>query len=331
MECSIYNSALSRIGFLSNFTSLVWCESYTGSGRFQMVAPKTEHSIPLLADGNFVGIPGKDTLMFIQSTEDKEGMLWAYGCEAKCLLDSRVYAGTVTCRKEVETALRSVVEAANPYDFIGLAPLRGLTGRTVSQRTYPTVYEVSAAWCETVGYGFRLVHDKTEHKLLYDVYEGTERTGIKFAEQHGNLSNLTRLVSQAEWRNVAYVGGAGEGADRVFVVTGATDSVGIDRREMFVDARDLQPEEDQTDEEYAELLMARGNEKLAEQNRVLEISFDVSTQEFGRTFFLGDKITAVLPEYGMRLSVRVAEFTEIYENNILRTQLTLGNPMIRGI
>lgn len=331
MECSIYNSALSRIGFLSSFTSLVWCESYIGAGRFQIVAPKTAHSIPLLADGNFVGIPGKDTLMFIQSTEDKEGMLWAYGCEAKCLLDARVYPGTVTCRAEVETALRAVVEAANPYDFLGLAPLRGLSGRTVSQRTYPTVFEASVAWCESVGYGFRLVHDKTAHKLLYDVYEGVERTGIKFAEQYGNLSNLTKLVSQTDFHNVAYVGGAGEGAERVFVVTGATDAVGIDRREMYVDARDLQPEEGQTEEEYAELLMARGNEKLAEQARALEISFDVSTQDFGKTFFLGDKITAVLPEYGMRLSVRVAEFTETYENNIRRTQLTLGNPIIRGL
>lgn len=331
MECSVYDSTLSRIGFLSNFTSLVWGESYTGAGRFQVVSPKTAHSISLLADGNFVGIPGKDTLMFIQSTEDKEGMLWAYGSEAKCLLDSRVYAGTITCRKEVETALRSAVQAARPYDFLGLAPLRGLTGRTISQRTYPTVFEVSRAWCETVGYGFRLIHDKTAHKLLYDVYEGVERTGIKFAEQYGNLSGLTKLVSQAGWRNVAYVGGAGEGSERIFVTTGETDASGIARREMFVDARDLQPEEGQTDDEYTELLRSRGNEKLAEQNRVLEISFDVSTQDFGKRFFLGDKITAVLPEYGMRLMVRVAEFTEIYENNILRTQLTLGNPMIRGL
>ena len=331
MECSIYNSALSRIGFLSNFTSLVWCESYTGAGRFQLVAPKTAHSIPLLADGNFVGIPGKDTLMFIQSTEDKDGMLWAYGAEAKCLLDSRVYTGTITVRKEVEPALRSVVAESNPYDFLDLAPLRGLTARTVSQRTYPTVFEVSQVWCDAVGYGFRLVHDKSARKLLYDVYSGTERTGVKFAEQYGNLSGLTRLVSQAEWRNVAYVGGAGEGADRIFVTTGETDASGMARREMFVDARDIQPEDGQSDAEYRELLTARGNEKLTEQNRVLEISFDVSTKDFGNTFFLGDKITAVLPEYGLRMSVRVAEFTEIYENNILRTQLTMGNPMMRRL
>lgn len=331
MECSIYNSSLSRIGFLSAFTSLIWGESYTGAGKLQIVAPKTAHSIPLLSEGNFVGVPTADTLMFIQSVEDKDGELWAYGCEAKCLLDSRVYVGTIKCSGKVEEALRRAVENTDVYDFIGLAPLRGLEGRTVSQRTYPTLFEVSRAWCESVGYGFRLVHDKSAHTLLYDVYEGVERKGIKFSENYGNLSNLTRLVSETQFRNVAYVGGGGEGADRTFVITGATDTAGMDRREMFVDARDLQIEDGQTQAEYEELLRARGNEKLAEHNRVLEISFDISGQDFGKTFFLGDLITCVLPEYGMRLLVRVAEFENIYENNILKTQITLGNPLIRGL
>ncbi len=331
MECSIYNSSLSRIGFLSSFTSLVWSESYTGAGKFQVVSPKTEHALLLLMEGNFVGIPDSDTLMYIQSVEDKDGELWAYGCEAKCLLDSRVYVGTIRCSGNVEEALRGALERSSLYNIMALAPIRGLPATTVSQRTYPTLFELSRAWCESVGYGFRLVHDKSSHRLLYDVYEGAARSGIKFSEQYGNLSGLTRLVSETGFRNVAYVGGGGEGADRVFVITGDTGAEGMARREMFVDARDLQQEEGQTLAEYEELLRARGNEKLAEHNRVLEISFDISGQDFGKSFFLGDLITCVLPEYGIRLIVRVAEFTNTYENNIKKTSLTLGNPLIRGL
>lgn len=296
-----------------------------------MVAPKTEHTLPLLSEGNFVGIPDSDTLMYIQSIEDKDGELWAYGCEAKCLLDSRVYAGVIRCRGSVEEALRNALESTALYDFIGLAPLRGLPASTISQRTYPTLFELSRAWCEGVGYGFRLLHDKSSHRLLYDVYEGAERRGIKFSEQYGNLSGLTRLVSETGFRNVAYVGGGGEGTDRVFVVTGDTGAEGMARREMFVDARDLQQEDGQTLAEYEELLRARGNEKLAEHNRVLEISFDISGHDFGKSFFLGDLITCILSEYGIRLIVRVAEFTNTYENNIKKTSLTLGNPLIRGL
>lgn len=331
MECSIYNSALSKIGIITAFTSLIWGESYTGSGSLQFVMPKTKDAAKIISCGNFIGIPSSDTLMYIQSTEDKDGELWAYGCEAKCLLDGRVYAGSVKCKGNIETALRAAVTASRPYSIIGLAPLRGITKTTTSQRTYPTLYELSRVWCEAGGMGFRLVHDKAAHKLLYDVYEGAERNGIKFAEQYGNLFNLERLISETTYKNVAYVGGGGEGTNRVFVTTGDTSSTDFARRELFIDARDLQQEEGQTLDEYKTLLMARGNEKLNECTKVQEISFDISAQDFGTSFSLGDIITCVLPDYNSVLSVRVAEFTNTYENNQITTQLTLGNPILRGL
>ncbi len=331
MECSIYNPSLTRIGFLSNFTSLVWGESYSGAGDFQLVTAKTAHSIPLLTVGNLVGIPTSDTLMLIQSTEDKDGELWAYGCEAKCLLASRVYAGTINVVGKIETALRNAVTASRPYDFLGLAPLRGLSARIKSQRTYPTIFDLSKIWCDTAGYGFRLIHDKAAHKLLYDVYAGVDRTNIKFAENYGNLSNLTRLISETSYKTIAYVGGGGEGADRVFVTAGDDTLTGLARREMYVDARDLQQEEGQTVEEYRELLVNRGLEALEENSRNVEISFDISSQDFGKTFFLGDRITCVLPEYGAAVNVRIAEYKKIYENNTERVELTLGNPVARRL
>lgn len=166
---------------------------------------------------------------------------------------------------------------------------------------------------------------------MYDVYEGAERNGIKFAEQYGNLYNLERLISETTYKNVAYVGGGGEGTNRVFVTTGDTSSTDFARRELFIDARDLQQEEGQTLDEYKTLLMARGNEKLNECTKVQEISFDISAQDFGKAFSLGDIITCVLPDYNSVLSVRVAEFTNTYENNQITTQLTLGNPILRGL
>nr|DAI29695.1 MAG TPA: hypothetical protein [Caudoviricetes sp.] len=331
MECSIYDSTLHRIGLFSTFTSLVWGESYTGVGKLQLVVPKTDNALPLIAVGNFVGIPTSDTLMLIQSTEDKDGELWAYGCEAKCLLDARVYVGSIRCSGKIETALRNAVSVSRPYSILGLADARGLTATTVSQRTYPSLYELSRAWCEAGGYGFRLVHNKTSHKLLYDVYEGVTKNGIKFAEQYGNLSNLKRLISETTYKNVAYVGGGGEGSDRVFVTTGETTSADFTRREVYVDARDLQREDDQTLADYQALLKARGNEKLAELARVQEITFDISAKDFGTSFNLGDKITCILPEYNSVLTVRIAEFARTYEKNLLTTQLTLGNPIVRSI
>lgn len=331
MVCSVYDGELNKIGIFTVFTSLVWKEAYTGSGLFQLVMPKSERAIALLQEEHFVGISDADTLMYIESVEDKEGQLWAYGTEAKYLLDARIYDGTLNLNGNVETTLRKAVQDKRPYPFLGLADSAGLSGKARSQATYKSLFEISRTWCDTVGYGFRLVHDKENKKLLYAVYNGTERAGIKFAEKYGNLSNLTRTLSEKGFRNIAYVGGAGEGSARKFVTVGATTATGLQRREMYVDARDLQKEDEQTDEDYTALLAARGQEKLNEVNKTMEIAFDISPKDFGTSFFLGDKITCLLPEYSTYVTVRISEATRTYENNILATTLTLGNPIIRGV
>jgi hypothetical protein len=320
---------LNRIGFVTRFTSLVWSESYIGSGRFQLVTYADPAGRELLKNGRFFGLPGKDTLMLIQSVEERDGNLWIRGAEAKVLLDSRVAQGTVVCSGNVEDACRSLVAQTDPYPVFGLAEKQGLAAVVQSQRTYPTVYEAVYTWLSSVGYGFRFVHNKQAKKLLFHVYEGQERRGIRFSEQFGNLYNLTRISSEAKWKNVAFVGGAGEGSDRVFVVVGETDAADENRREMYVDARDIQPFEGQSDEEYRELLRARGREKLAETKKSLEIEFDISSNDFGKTFFLGDMVTAILSD-GEKHTVRIAEYEEVYENDTKSTRLVLGNPILGG-
>ena len=138
MVCSVYDGGLNKIGIFTVFTSLVWKEAYTGSGLFQLVMPKSERAIALLQEEHFVGISDADTLMYIESVEDKDGQLWAYGTEAKYLLDARIYDGTLNLNGNVETTLRKAVQDKRPYPFLGLADSAGLTGRSRSQATYMT-------------------------------------------------------------------------------------------------------------------------------------------------------------------------------------------------
>lgn len=75
---------------------------------------------------------------------------------------------------------------------------------------------------------------------------------------------------------------------------------GLYRREIWIDARDLQsdsdPENPLTPEEYSALLENRGREKLAENQLVQSFGTTVRTRnatyEYGVDFQLGDTITA---------------------------------------
>ena len=74
---------------------------------------------------------------------------------------------------------------------------------------------------------------------------------------------------------------------------------------MYVDARDVQPEdgETSTSQSYLEKLADRGGEKLLSQLRTGSIEFDVDDD----TLQVGDVLSASLPQLGYTAMVRVAD------------------------
>jgi phosphoribosyl-ATP pyrophosphohydrolase len=91
-----------------------------------------------------------------------------------------------------------------------------------------------------------------------------------------------------------------------------------------VDARDIAREETDTDDSYREKLLERGNEKLLEKTETWECVFRPLASDFGRRFDLGDILTVILAEYGLKLKARVARFTQIEQNNQTKTTIEVG-------
>ena len=330
MECNFYDNTLTKIGVVTDFVSMRWQEDYSDSGSFYIVMNKDPEALSLLRKGNFVGLRQYDTLMFIYSVEDKKGQLWAYGAEAKWLLKQRCYNGTIQC-SNVESTLKTAVMASRPWSILDVAPSRGLAGTVKSQRSYTSLFDMSKAWCDMAGYGFRLIHDRANKKLLYDVYTGELKENAVFSEKYRNMQNLYRAISERDTANVATVLGSGEGAERYKVTVGETASTGFERKEIVVDARDLVYDPDnETEAEYLEKLEARGNEKLANLVPVDEITFDVDSFDFGTTFGLGDDVNVLMPEYNLAATVRVIGFTVTFENNVETLSLSLGTPVLRS-
>ena len=328
MECNIYDSTLTKIGIISSFVSMTWEEQYSDAGSFQLVVNKEDYVLELLKIGNFVAVRPFDTLMFIYSIEDKESQIWAHGAEAKQLLKTRIYDGTLIC-KNVEETLKMAVMEKRPLPIFSVTESRGLDETINSQRSYKSLFDMSKAWCDMAGYGFRLIHDRQNKKLLYDVYSGEEQQNTVFAEKYRNMYNLERTQSKKQMANVAYVAGEGEGEDRVRTVVGDLESEGWARGEIFVDAKDIMREEKQTLEDYIELLKARGLEELQNYQLIDEIDFEVDATGFGEEYSLGDIVTCLLPEYGLKKQVRITGFRKIYEGNVEKTELTLGVPILR--
>ena len=335
LRISIYDQTLTRIGILFEFVSLTWEETYNDVGTLQIVVNKTRSMTSVFKLGYFVGIPDSDTLMIITGLEDKltaEGAeLWIHGFEAKYILGNRVFNNAKVVGGNVESRLRTL--CSNRLDIMTVAPARGLTATTDAEHAYPTLLEICTDFCQPADYGFRLIFDRENKKLQFDVYNGRTINSVKYSTRFGNLYNLERRKMINGAKNAAYVlAEEVEGQDRqVLIVTldGTEGQSSINRWGFVVDASDIKHEEGQTADQYTALLRARGLEALAENKEIDEIVFDVDAADYRKTLEVGDKITCILPEYNEVLTVRIVTARVVYEDNKRTISLTMGEPIKR--
>lgn len=326
MEFNVYDKTLTRKDIILSPMSVVWFEEYSDIGNFQLVIPKTNENINRIEIGDFIGTTDSKTLMIITGIEDKDNALWFYGNESKGLLQDRIYDGKFVC-KNVETSLREAIMEKRPLPIIRLGQYNGLTGELKSQKSYNSLFEMSKSLCDALDYGFTLVYNKDSKTLDYTIYQG-QTQDILYSEKYGNISNVIKLNSVRNYKNVAYVAGQGQGEERIIIKVGDVDSVDFERRELYVDARDLQQEE-MSDEEYKNVLISRGLERLAENSIIDNLTFEVDGEEYNKNFTLGDRLSCTLYEYHLKMTLRIISVKIVYENNTKKITIGLGNQIYR--
>lgn len=111
-----------------------------------------------------------------------------------------------------------------------------------------------------------------------------------------------------------------------------TTPSGLSRREIYIDARDLQsdgdPDKPVSPAEYAALLTTRGTEKLAENQLVRSFSVEVRaynpTYPYGEDFSLGDTITVTDERLGVTVDAVVQGVEQSVNASGESLILTLG-------
>lgn len=111
-----------------------------------------------------------------------------------------------------------------------------------------------------------------------------------------------------------------------------TTPAGLARRELYIDARDLQSDSDPdnplTPEQYRAVLTNRGKEKMAEHQLVRSFSVTVRTYDptytLGEDFFLGDTITVTDDRLGITANAVVQGASRAVSSAGEELTLTLG-------
>lgn len=349
MELYIFNQNLEFVGLFDSFTSLQWTRRYAKCGEFELHCSLNSGTLALLQRRNIVWKKGDpeagyiETRQLAQDPEGKEALV-IKGKFLSRYLNRRIVWGQEILQDTAESAMRTLVvkNGITPTDTNRIIPnlilgaLKGYTAAVNYQTSYKGLLDEVENLCGLSELGYRISFDVTNKKLVFDVYQGLDRTVNQsinpraiFSKEFENVLTQQYTDSLNNFRNTVLVGGMGEGAARKLVTIGST--VGLDRFEMFDDAKDLTNVVNNvtlSDTEYTNTLIDRGNSKLAETAEIQTFDSTINLDSnlvYKVDFDLGDIVTCVSKKWVITLDSQITEVQEVYEEAGLSINITFGN------
>ena len=332
MQPIVLDTSFDAVKVLDSYKALIWTERYSSAGDFEFHAPASTELIDVMRIGRYLYLSESDTLMIIERIEirtdiDDGDTLTVSGSSLSSILARRIiWSETILdgyLEGQIQKLLNQNVISASDQsrrisNFIfaasGDSSIAAMTIK--SQYTGENLYKTITEICEERGLGFKVSFNDS-NQFVFKLINGKDRSYSQNAESYVVFSPRFDNLIESDYKNdksncktIALIAGEGNGNLRVRTTLEIESGLsGINRREIYVDARDIQKSNEMTDAEYLEVLRQRGKEKMSEYEE--EKSFGASMEvnigfKFGVDFFLGD-IVQVENQYGISGRCRVIE------------------------
>lgn len=340
MDIYVLDTSLKKIGVIDYCSSIIWTKKYCDAGDFELYLPVTTEALELLQENNLVmREDDRASLMVIKTivlTTDAENgnYLTVSGPSVESYLGKRIIWEQTNLSGTIVDCATTLINQniINPSISDRKIPKVALgesiedTHTITKQITGDNLLTAITELLNTYRLGFSMdFNDTIVPSLLFKIYRGTNRSSAQssnprviFSPYFDNLLATTIQASNVNYRNIAKVAGEGEGVNRTTYVVGVAS--GVDREEIYVDARDISSQVDGgtlTPSEYNGLLAQRGDEALAECVATQDFEGEIEPNTnfvYGVDYFLGD-IVDLQNEYGISAIVRITAITESWDEN----------------
>lgn len=372
MDAMILDKNFDTVAVLDAFESFIWTDRYCEAGDCEVYAPASVSLAKSLVEDNYLWRRDSEHLMIINSveisTEVETGVhITVTGESLEAILKRRVIYPT-TIEGNLQNGIKklltdNIINPANSrrkisnFRFIASTDSK-ITSLSLDggiQYEGENLYESIVELCYMYNIGFKVI--LTDDKYFdFSLYIGQDRSyaqednpWVVFSPKFENLSSSNYYASHSEYKNAAYVLGAElpEPGEREGDITTPTvrnngthryceveyvDAVGLDRREIFVDASsvddtyevtitdgDEQREVDKTmtDDTYDPYLIDEGEVELSDTatTTAFEGVIDATRQYiYGEDFFIGD-VVQVVNEFDMTSNSRITEVVWCHDLN----------------
>lgn len=324
------------IDVIDIYESFIWTDRYSAYGDFEIYTSSSKEAIDKYKRDYYICSTHTDHVMIIDESKIESDIefgnhLTIRGMSLESLLLRRIVWKQTTLDGYLQGQIQKLLNenVISPSDTKRKIPnfiFETSTDPTITslkvsaQFTGDTLYDAIKKVCDISSIGFKITLN-SNNQFVFKLYAGTDRSYdqtknpyIVFSPNFENIINSNYYSTNRNLKNVALVAGEDQGTARRTVTIDDVGATGLDRRELFVDARDISSQNEDgssmTTSQYDYLLRGRGYENLAgyKENSAFDGQVEATQlYRYGEDFFMGD-ITQLENEYGMESKVRVVEF-----------------------
>lgn len=339
MDILVLDKNFDTIHVIDGYKSLIWTDRYNLPGDFELYTEVSGEVLKYVTKNVYLTIRDSDRTMIVSdidviSDRDLGNYIKFTGQSLEQIIGRRIVWKQRDLNTNFQNAIKILLDEnlISPSDsnrkisnfiFESATDTR-ITNITVdTQYTGDNLLDAINDLCVAYDIGFKVVLNNN-NQFVFSLYAGVDRTYdqtdhpyVIFSPKFENLVNSNYYDSDENLKTMTLIGGEGEGNDRYYLTYFASNETGINRREAFTDARDLQKEYTnengdrvvRSDSEYNSLLQARGKLKLADYTSVTIFEGEVESRNsfiYKQDYYLGD-IVQIENEYGFEGIARITE------------------------
>lgn len=265
MNLVVYDTDLNAISVLDIYKSLIWTERYYAYGDFEIYTLIDTSLLAYLKQDYYLQRGDSDRAMIIEkiqiNADSEDGnVMTISGRSLESILLRRIIWGqrnfTGNLQNAIKTMLQeNVINPSNPNRKIENFIFEESTDPLITaleldvQYTGDVLYDAIQKLCSERGIGFKVMINENK-QFVFKLYSGIDRSYaqttnpyVVFSPNFDNIVNSNYIESKSALKNVTLVGGEGEGSARRYTAVG--DVKGLNRREIFTDARDISSDNDE--------------------------------------------------------------------------------------
>lgn len=326
----VADANFNRLCEVDEYISFIWTRRYYNVGDFELVISMAAPSRQYIAQGYYLMRDGIGEVGVIESVtvtidlNNQETMV-VRGRFLSSIIGRRIIATQTQVSGTIEACIKQLVNenAIIPTNTNRAIPglqygIWSIPATTMQQQfTGKNLLEVMQDICQQYDIGFRI--DLTDdNKFSLVLYAGIDRSYDQYANPYVVFSdaydNLASSDYSEDYQSIVtdvLVAGEGEGTARKTVWASNGTNSGLNRYELYVDARDASTNDGQiSDSVYFAQLREEGIENITSVVQAFAGSVYLTNMTLGEDFDVGDVVVIENTKWGVSANARLVEVIE---------------------